>query len=72
MTNRLKQARHAANAIIVVTYRDRRTTVGAVMEEVDADGFGDLAFSTIQTAVRKAARELGRLDADNETIRASK
>lgn len=68
-TNRRTDARSEAWAILVFQFTGA-TSVDAIAEEVDAAGFGDLSVRSVRGAARAAARELGRLDADGETVRA--
>lgn len=39
-----------------------------VVEEIDRAEFADLSFTTLEGAVRAAARDLGRYDADADEI----
>ena len=51
--------------------RTRQTNIYDVVEYIDENGFSDFKFSTVQGIARAAARELGRLAKDGETILAA-
>lgn len=67
--NRRCQAK--IKAIVYLERRTSETDIWDVIEYIDGIGFSNFKFSTVEGIARAAARELGRLAKDGETILAA-